>query len=224
MTHRRLGLGAMAITAALVGASCGGDAPSGEGSSAPASTSAPAATSAANDPYGTADEEPAVAIDPAIQERYGPAVEALGLRITRAARYVKLGDDTPAPDGTHLAIYVEPIGSATAAAYVERIQPLADVFLPEVLDALPSVATVDVCQEPPPSVDASPSPRAYTQLLVSREQAADIDWSNVSLLDLVTGAVDHPNRLNLGARDPIGSSPAWTEVYRQAVERAAASD
>ena len=217
MSRRRT---VVATAALFVGSgflgSCGGDeAPVGVPRTTTSSTTAV-------DEYGSDPEEVAVGIDPTIQAEFGAAVEGLGLRITRAARYAALDDHTLTPTGKHLALYVEPVGAASPADYVDRIQPLADIFLPEVFDRIPELATMDVCQEPPPTEDPALVPKPYTQLIATRAQAEAIDWPNARVVDLLAAAVDHPNRLSLGAREPVSTSAAWKELYRSAVDQAAA--
>jgi hypothetical protein len=201
----------VAVAAGLLAvlASCS-ESDGGDRSPSPSPSPAPASETA-EDSYG-----PTVAVDPSVAERYGPAVEALGLRITRAARYEKLGSRTLSPEGRHLAVYVEPVAGSTTEAYLDRIPRLADVFLPEVFEQLPDLDTVDVCQEPTPDVDDSPEPESVTQLFATRSQAAAIDWSSVSLLELVAASEDHPNRIGLGVGKPVRETAAWQQLRADA--------
>lgn len=201
MRARRAAAVAIAL---LVGTACGGgDDPSDERVPEPSTTV---------DAYDSG-----AGLDPAIQERYGAGVEALGMRITRAARYEQLGSQTVAPSGRHLAIYVEPVADSTTEAFIGRIKPLADVFLPEVFDEMPELDSMDVCQEPPPGVDDAPEPKAYTQLVVTRSQAAAIDWPSMTVLDLVGAAVDHPNRIGLGVGEPVKETAEWQRLHADAL-------
>ena len=144
-----------------------------------------------------------------IQRAFGPELEPLGLRLTRAGRVAQPGARGYVPDGRHLAVYVEPKGPTDMDGYAVNVERVAKVFLPEVFDRLPGVDSFDVCQEPPPGVDDREEPRTLTQLLITRAQAAPIDWEKVRLTDMVISASRYPSGLTLAVAPEVQSSSAW---------------
>ncbi|HSH61540.1 MAG TPA: hypothetical protein VK988_18220 [Acidimicrobiales bacterium] len=129
----------------------------------------------------------------ALVGEFGPAVERLGLRITRAGLVKRFGVGGYDENGRHLAFYVEPVGPAEAGAYVTNLDRLAKVFLPEAFDRLPQIDSFDVCQEPP-GVDDREQPQVVTQFLINRAQAASIDWETVDLETMLVAAIRAPRR------------------------------
>jgi hypothetical protein len=89
------------------------------------------------------------------------------------------------PTYRHLAIYVEPTGSASDARYITNIVKSARIFLPMVFERWGALTSFDICQEPLPGVDDRPEPPPKTQLLVSRKGAAGVRWKHASLSDLL---------------------------------------
>ena len=156
----------------------------------------------------------------AIAAIFDPALARLGLRVTRA-ELEKPPQYTSDPHGDHLAVYVEPIGDSTAATYLTNLSKVAKVFLPTVFDRWKGLRSFDVCQEPLPSIDASPEPPPVTQLAVSRRAAGKINWRETTLAKLV--ALQEPRRgprrlpatdFNVYLDRELLTQPA----YRQALE------
>jgi hypothetical protein len=114
---------------------------------------------------------------------FGPKVRRFGLRVTRAA----LVDATQHrdPQGTHLAIYVEPTGEYTPQDYVDGTVDVTRVFLPSVFTRWKALRSFDVCQEPSPAVDDRPTPAPETQVFASRGAAGSIDWWTADVATLV---------------------------------------
>lgn len=121
---------------------------------------------------------------------FDPRLEPLGMRLTRGG----LADGPGAGydesiRGRHLALYVEPQSTEHGPdAYLSTLVTTAQVFLPVVFEQWPALASMDVCQEPPPGVDDRREPPPVTTVEVTREQAAQVDWAGLALPALVAAA------------------------------------
>lgn len=116
---------------------------------------------------------------------FDPRVEELGLRTTRA-RLQDLDTYEITRNGRHLAVYLEPIDDDFEdAEYVERFTEVAEAFLPMVFKRWKRLKSFDVCLEPRPAEDEREAPPPVTQLLVTRPVSKDIDWEDVTLVDLL---------------------------------------
>ncbi len=149
-------------------------------------------------------------------ERYGAALGRLGFRITRAGVTEAMGTEEYVKDGTHLAIYVVPSKRLTPEAYLSSLADVADVFLPDVFDDDNRIASFDVCQEPHPDGTSQPAegePPPVTQVLVTRDQAALVDWEAADAQELVASAEARPNRLGLYVNDEVKASELWRALH-----------
>jgi hypothetical protein len=152
----------------------------------------------------------AVALPPhtyeALAPLLDPMVEPLGFRVTRAA-LVSLLTYESVPDGTHLAVYVEPLAEPDIEAVAAATVPLAAVFLPEVFLRWPGLLSFDICQErfAASTEDAPPPPE--TILNVTREVALGIDWDTVTLTELLA---QRSTALTLYASDEVTQSATWS--------------
>lgn len=201
MTRR---LSALALVVALAAApACGGD-PVEDATGEP--DGAPAATTGRQLPPA----EPA-----AIMATYEDELAAMGWQMTRA-NLIDRGERRYeiSPDGTHLALYVEPTDGADADEYAEELVPLTAMFATDVFERWPALESFDVCQEPPNEIDDSDEPRPATQVDMTREQAEAVDWDTVDLTELLTV------RNALGIRVVIGPDVAATLMVRDAEEAA----
>ena len=120
---------------------------------------------------------------------YDPVLEPLGVRLTRGAlidisneQYVRSNE------GHHLALYVEPISDYSNDQYVAGFWNVTALITPDVFARWPDLESYDICQEPLPSVDDGPEPFPITQINLTREAAATIDWTNGELVDLLVAA------------------------------------
>ncbi len=170
------------------------------------------------------DREPRPGSKAAIEKEFSPAVERLGLRITRAGLARQLGSGDYDPAGRHLAVYVEPVGPVAADVYVANLVPVAQAFLPEVFERFPQLESFDVCQEPPPGVDDRAEPRTWTQVLTTRQQASTVDYGRLDLGGLLSAAYLPPSRLVLAVVPEVATSPLWVRAVSQlSTTRAATS-
>jgi len=110
-------------------------------------------------------------------------VKPLGLRVTRAALVnpAQVRD----PNGTHLAIYVEPTGAYTPEDYLHGTVDVSKVFLPYVFTRWKGLKSFDVCQEPHPEVDNRPVPAPETQVYATRAGAKLVDWKTVDVATMI---------------------------------------
>ncbi|MGQ0804112.1 MAG: hypothetical protein ACT4PI_09645 [Actinomycetota bacterium] len=137
-------------------------------------------------------------------------LEPLGLKLTRGALIdTRHGRYRPSDTGRHLAVYVEPTGEYTAADYAEGIVPSARAFLPEVFERWDELETFDVCQEPLPGVDDRKEPPPVTQLNLSRAESRDIDWTGVTLAELLAAREPTREGYTLYVAPAITSDPSW---------------
>lgn len=158
----------------------------------------------------------------AMDEIYGDELAAQGVRLVRAGLVDRSGGGFEYdPQGTHLALYVEPVSRAAAQAYVDRIVPVTELFASTVFVRWSGLASFDVCQEPPPAVDGSAEPDPVTQVTLWREEASDIEWATFDLVDLlVLSRQTHPRhdrpRALVTTSPRIARFPAYREALREA--------
>ena len=115
-------------------------------------------------------------------------------------------------EGQHLAIYVEPTRARTNQEYVEGILSVTKIFVPDVFDRWPRLESMDVCQEPDPVIDNREEPPPLTQIEFTREQAAAIDWDEVTVADLVARSKSDPPRLRLAVAKKLEESPEFERL------------
>jgi hypothetical protein len=123
----------------------------------------------------------------AIEKVFSRQLDRLGVRLTRGA-LIDRKTGKPSDRGTHLAVYVEPIGPYTADDYAARIVPVTKVFAPLSFERWSGLTSFDVCQEPLPSVDTRPEPPPKTKLDMTRKASRRIDWRKLDLPQLLTDA------------------------------------
>ena len=119
---------------------------------------------------------------------FAKKVKPLGLHVTRAALV------NPAQErdsrGTHLAIYVEPTGEYTIDDYLDGTVSVSKVFLPYVFERWKGLKSFDVCQEPRPAVDDSPTPAPETQVYATRAGSKLVDWKTVDVATMIHTSKD----------------------------------
>ena len=150
---------------------------------------------------------------------FGPKVEQYGLRVTRAA-LVNLSNDKRDPNGTHLAIYVEPTGAYTPQDYIDGTIDVSHVFLPYVFTRWRGLTSFDVCQEPRPAVDPRPVPAPETQVYATRAGSKLIDWSTVDVPTMIersnaehaTATAKRPARFTLFIAKHLENTPAYHDA------------
>lgn len=122
-----------------------------------------------------------------LKKLYNPIVKPLGFRITRGMLQ-SLETYQEDPEGTHLALYVEPIEPGfTDARYLKTFTTLTRKFVPKVFDQWKDLESFDICQEPVDDPREVPPP--YSQIFVSRDALDRVDnWKTVNLTELLTAS------------------------------------
>jgi hypothetical protein len=152
----------------------------------------------------------------ALARLFDAKLAPLGLRTTRAALQSSTSYRNSS-NGRHLAIYVEPTGPSSDGQYVANIVPVARIFLPMVFDRWKDLRSFDVCQEPPESVDATPEPAPFTQVLVNRRGAHEVTWKHARLADLLAAsAVVDTSKQNTRWLSVSVAAPLMTDPTYQA--------
>ena len=148
---------------------------------------------------------------------YGAALADLGLRLTDRGGLIDRsgGGYEPSAAGTHLALYVEPVGARTNAEYVEGIGAVAAVF-GDVFDRWPGLTSYDVCQEPADDGEGDvDEPLPVTQIELTAEEAEVFDWAAARSADLVRASLASPP-----ACDGAGERrPRWRSRLRRRSSR-----
>ena len=131
---------------------------------------------------------------------FAKKVKPFGLRVTRAA----LVNPAQArdPEGTHLAIYVEPTGEYSIDDYLDGTVTVSKVFLPYVFERWKGLKSFDVCQEPRPAVDDRPTPAPETQVYATRAGSKLVDWKTVDVATMI-----HTSREAAAATPTNGDVP-----------------
>lgn len=143
---------------------------------------------------------------------FDPLVEDLGVRFTRAALIDREGGGYErSPDGTHLALYVEPTSEYTTAQYVDGITELFNILTPYLYDQFPGIETYDVCQEPLGAEGAGSEPPPVTQVEIDRETFETLDFP-VSLETIAEQGSRHEPGFFVYVDRDIARSPEWQEA------------
>lgn len=180
--------------------------------------SGPAARSEATPPPGETTAIPPEDLQPlppndvvAVAAVYDPMLEPFGLRVTRGALIDRSGGGYEASDtGTHLALYVEPTREWSTDDYLAGAWDVAALLTPDVFARYGDLESYDICLEPMPADDDRPEPLPVTQLDITREVAAEIDWDGGSLVDLVTAGLR--GQLILNINDDLQAHPGYLEA------------
>jgi hypothetical protein len=147
---------------------------------------------------------------------FDPLVEDLDVVFTRAALIDREGGGYErSPDGTHLALYVEPTDDYTTAQYVDGVAELTNILTPYVYDRFPGVETYDVCQEPLGAAGAGTEPPPVTQVEIDRETYETLDFP-LSLETIAEQANRHEPGFFVYVDRDISRSQEWLEATGQA--------
>lgn len=117
----------------------------------------------------------------------------LGLELTERGGLIDRSDGYEVSEvGGHLALYVVPIEEPTDDQYVDGIvevtRAVADAF-----ERWPDLDSLDVCQERHPSDPQRDRQLTVTQIELTRDTAASIDWDTVTLGQLLIMLEDDPD-------------------------------
>ena len=215
--RRAIGI-ATASSLLFAGAACGGD--DEPGASLTPSTIDPADVTSTTTPTTAAERgvelPPAGALE--LEPYYGEQLAALGLRLTdRGGLIDRTGGGYQASvQGTHLALYVEPIGERTVPEYLDGIRTVTVIFAGDIFDRWPGLVSFDVCQEPTAAEDPRTEPLPVTQIEMTRDEAAAFDYDTVTAMDLVRASVADPPGLALRVSTRIATDPAYEAMIAAA--------
>ena len=208
--RRRLGIAALAVVLASGAVACGDD----DGAESPPTTADPASTTT-EPPEGSLP--PAAARD--LEPIYGDALAAIWMRLTDRGGLIDRSDGGyyASATGRHLAMYVEPIDAdRSVEEYIDGIRDVALVFS-DLFERWPALETYDVCQEPPdPDGTQDEEPLPVTQIELSRAQSDAIDWSGVTVVDIVRASLADPPGLTLRVGSDLAKDPRYVAVVQQA--------
>lgn len=209
MSRIRLGRVALALLLAAGLAACGDDEQSGPTTIDPAdvTTTSTTADDGSLPPPGALDLEPI----------YGDTLAALGLKLTDRGGLIDRtgGGYAASAKGTHLALYVEPIGERTTPQYIDGIRTVAAVF-GDVFDRWSGLVSYDVCQEPLGDPADGNEPLPVTQIELTRDEAAAFDWDTVTVIDLVRASLARPPGLALRVSSDLAADPAYQAIVAEA--------
>jgi hypothetical protein len=172
---------------------------------------------------GSGDGDLAKALPPnnkaAIERVFAPALERLGVRLTRGA-LVDLKTGKPSATGTHLAVYVEPTGDFTPDDYARGTVTTLRAFIPTAFERWGGLTSFDVCQEPLPAADARPEPPPITKVDLTKAASGKVRWDNLDLTRLLRDAKRlGPRALSVYAKPDV----RLTGFYQDATVKANAS-
>ena len=177
------------------------------------SATAPSASNPASElPPNDVDELKAI---------FDPQLEPLGLRLTRGTlreRSSKGGYEI-SNEGTHLALYVEPTGPYSTRQYLDGVITVTRLFAPAIFDRWSGLESFDICQEPHAKVDPSAEPQPATAIDMTEEEAREIDWETVSLIDLLARSLRQPPEIGLAVSPELRESPRYERAIRKALDR-----
>jgi hypothetical protein len=152
-----------------------------------------------------------------IEKVFRSELDRLGLRLTRGA-LVDLDSGRASSKGTHLAVYVEPMGPYSADDYAGSIAPVTKVFAPRAFDTWSGLVSFDVCQEPLPSVDTRPEPPPKTKVDMTRNASDKVDWDDLDLAHLLMDERRLGKReLSVYADTEVRRTTMYQDAYVQAV-------
>jgi hypothetical protein len=196
---------AVLATALVVGAAACSEAESAD----PSPTSEP--TEATTSTEAALEVPPAAASD--LDVIYGAALADIGLALTDRGGLIDRsgGGYVPSAAGDHLALYVTPTGQRSMQQYVDGIRDVAVIF-DDVFERWPGLASFDVCQEPLEDAPPGREPLPVTQIEVTRQEAAAIDWDAVTAADLVRSSRADPPGLALRVSAELLRSSAYEAI------------
>ena len=160
-------------------------------------------TAAAGETGGTsttgADEPPEEFA--ALSAAFAPALDELGLELTRAS-VARL------ESGTHIALYGVPAaGDDSPQDYLDRLLPSTVAAGTIAFDTYGAVNSFDICQEPTGTTDDEPPP--VTIVVLTRDAWESVpDWADADLADLLE-ATSTGGMAQLEVTDEISELPDY---------------
>lgn len=173
-------------------------------------------TIASTVPAPASDLPPARALD--LESYYGDELAAIGLRLTDRGGLIdrRGGGYQSSAAGRHLALYVEPIDERTMPEYIDGIRSVTAILAGDLFARWPALESFDVCQEPTTADDPQAEPLPVTQIEMTREQAAAIDFDTVTVTDLLRASQADPPGLGLRVSGRVAAYPAYRALVAEA--------
>ena len=122
------------------------------------------------------------------------------------------------PEGTHLALYLEPLEEPSADVYVDGILTLTQVFA-DAFERWPGLQSLDVCQERHRDDARRDRQLIVTQVELTRDVWAQLDWDTVTLVEL-TQALEDDEGSFLRLSNELATHPDIQRVREELSERA----
>lgn len=148
-----------------------------------------------------------------LKAMFDPLFEPLDQQVTRIGLYDLSRGFVRDDEGTHMAIYTEPIDPEGAGwdttRYVESIAPNMQVCNPFIFETWSGIQSMDVCQEPPQADFPEEEPPIVTQVQISRADYNFIDWETVDLTALMAARELSPQTVRVRGDEDIESHPLW---------------
>jgi hypothetical protein len=207
--RRALARTALALTVALGATACGDDDPA----ATPPTTDGSDGTT--SDTEATSELPPQTPYD--LEPFYAEALADIGMRLTNRGGLIDRsgGGYVSSPEGTHLALYVEPIADRTTEEFIDGIRDVAVIFS-DVFERWPGLESYDVCQEPTdPDGTQEAEPLPVTQIELTRAESEAIDWETVTVVDLVRGSRAEPPTLALRVGTELANDAAFKALEAQ---------
>lgn len=155
---------------------------------------------------------------------FAPLFEPIGQRVTRIGLYDLSQGFVRDDEGTHLAIYTDPLEPTGAGWDTERyIQACVDgvqACTPFIFDTWAGIETMDVCQEPPQEDAPEPEPPIVTQVQMGRADYRRIEsWDELTLTDLMAARARSPKTVRVRGDDDVAAHPRWVEAEATAASQ-----
>lgn len=151
---------------------------------------------------------------------FDPLFEPLDQHVTRIGLYDLSQGFVLDDNGTHMAIYVEPIDPAAEGwdtdKYVEMTVPGMAACTPFLFEKWSGLASMDLCQEPPQLDAPEEEPPVVTQVQLGRADASFIDWNDATIADFMAAALRSPQTARVRGDGDIEEHPDWIAARREA--------
>lgn len=136
---------------------------------------------------GCTDSGPTALPPPTVDEisaLYEDDLAAMGLVLTDRGGLVDASTYAADPEGTHLSLYVAPVGARSEQAYIEGLVEVTALFASDIFTRWPGLTAFDVCQEAVPAAGEDSAP-ARSQVTLGRELALSLDWTGITVAGLL---------------------------------------
>lgn len=151
---------------------------------------------------------------------FDPLLEPLGQQVTRIGLYDLSRGFVRDDDGTHMAIYAEPIDPDgegwDTERYVETVAPGMAAVTPFIFETWSGIVSMDICQEPPQRQAPEPEPPIVTQVFLGRADYGLLDWDDLTLADLIAARLRSPETARVRGDEDAEAHPLWVAAEAEA--------